>query len=112
MTQVGAAAAATRVPLPDFVLMHLLAPVADFGEKEGMMDSSRLRFLHAGQRHPAGLAPRIDFERERLQVRVLPAPICEPNDERPHAMHHSTTLLEQESRPFGRTGHQRLLLLV
>ena len=92
--------------------MHLLAPVADFGEKEGMMDGSRLRFLHAGQRHPAGLAPRIDFERERLQVRVLPAPIFEPNDERPHAMHHRTTLLEQESRPFGRTGHQRLLLLV
>jgi hypothetical protein len=66
MTQIGASAASPGVPLRDFVLMYLLASVADFGEKDGMMDCSLLCFLHAGQCDPGFLAPRIDFERKRL----------------------------------------------
>ena len=66
MTQIGASAASPGVALRDFVLMDLLAPVADFGEKDGVMDCSLLCFFHAGQGDPGGLAPRIDFERKRL----------------------------------------------
>jgi len=92
--------------------MHLLAPVADFGEKDGMMDGSLLRFLHASQRDAAGLAPRIDFERQRLYDHVFHVPIFEANDKRLHPMHDGPTPLEQESRPFGGAGHQRVFFLV
>ena len=85
--------------------MHLLASVADFGKKDGMMDGSLLCFLHAGQRNAGRLRSGIDFERERLEHSVFHPPIFEANDERLHPMHDGTAPLEQETRPFGRTGH-------
>jgi hypothetical protein len=112
VAQVGASTASAHALLRDFVLVHLLSPVSDFAEKDGVMDFSLLRFLHTGQCYPTGLAPRVDLERERLQGRVFHAPVFEPNDERRHVVHDRTTTLQQESRPFGRTGHQRLLFLV
>ncbi len=110
--QVNASAASAGVSLRDFVRMDLFAPVADFAEKNGMMDYSLLRLLHAGQRDACRLRPRIDFERERLERSVFHTPVFESNDERLHPMHHGTAPLEQESRPFGRTGHQWMFLLI
>jgi hypothetical protein len=73
--QVCASAASARVSLRDFVLMYLLAPVAHFAEKDGMMDGSLLRFLHPGQRDACRLRSGIDFECERLErVRLKKRP--------------------------------------
>lgn len=110
--QVGASAAPAGVSLRDFVLMDPLAAVADFAEKDGMMDGSLLRLLHAGQRDARRLRSGIDFERERLERSVFHTPIFEANDERLHPVHHGTAPLEQESRPFGRAGHQWVFLLI
>ena len=92
--------------------MDPLAPVADFGEKDGMMDGSLLCLLHASQRDARRLRSGIDFERERLERGVFHTPIFEADDERLHPMHHGTAPLEQESRPFGRTGHQGVFLMI
>jgi len=66
VTQVDAAAPSPRVPLREFVLMYLRTSVSDFAEGDGMMYFPLWRFLHASQRDPAGFAPRIDLECERL----------------------------------------------
>jgi hypothetical protein len=94
VTQVSASAASAGVSLPDFVRMDLFAPVADLGEKDGMMDGSLLRLLHAGQRDACRLRPGIDFEREWLELSVFHTPVFEANDERLHPMHHGTAPLE------------------
>src|SRR5947209_7675240 len=110
--QVSASAASAGVSLPDFVRMDLFAPVADFAEKDSMMDGSLLRLLHAGQRDACRLRPGIDFERQWLERSVFHTPVFEANDERLHPMHHGAAPLEQESRPFGCTGHQWMFLLI
>jgi hypothetical protein len=112
VTKVSAAAASSSVSLREFVLVYLLASMPDFTEKDGMMYFPSLLFLHTGQRDTAVSAAGIDFERERLYDGTFNTPIFEANDERFHTVHDRSALVEQESRPFGCTGHQRPLMPV
>jgi hypothetical protein len=81
-----------------------------FGEEEGVMHLSLRRFFHAGQRHPRGLAPWVDLERDGLKDAVFHGAIPQPDREGLHAMDHRPLTFEQESRPFGRTRHHWLFL--
>src|SRR5216110_339046 len=94
VTQMGGSASSPGIPLGHFVFMHLLAPMLYFREKDRMMDFSFFCLLYAGNGDPTGLAPRINFESERLQDGVFHPPIFHPNGERCHTMDDGTATLE------------------
>ena len=54
--------------------------MAHLREQDSRVDFSLLSFLYPGQRHAAGPAARIDFERQRLQRAVLHAPVPQSDD--------------------------------
>ncbi len=112
MPQIGASASASGVGLFPFGPMHRLSPMADLREEDSRVDFSLLSFFYPGQRHAAGPAARIDFERQRLQHAVLHAPVPQSDDKGAHAMDHRSPMCEQEACPFGRARHERLFVSV
>ena len=92
--------------------MHLLAPMLDFGEQQRVLHFPFFTLLEACQSHAARLGPGIDFERDRLHRGVAPLAVAQSNDKGLHAMHHGPSCCEQQARPFGRAGHQRLFVSV
>ena len=112
MPQIGASASASGVGLLLFGPMHLLSPMADLREQDSRVDFSLLSFLYPGQRHAAGPAARIDFERQRLQRAVLHAPVPQSDDKGAHAMDHRSPMCKQEASPFGRARHEWLFVSV
>src|SRR6266851_8218836 len=76
------------------------------------MDFPFFRLLDPGQCDPRGVAPRIDFERHLFSGALCDAAILEPDHKGLDAMHHGAPAREQQPRPFGRAGHQGLLVSI
>src|SRR6266567_1200414 len=103
---------AERLRRFDFVAMHLLAPMADLREDQRVMDLAFLPLFDTSEGDPARFRSRIDFERHLLQAALLGAAILEPDHKGLDAMHDGSPAREQQSRPFGRAGHQGLLVSI
>jgi hypothetical protein len=112
VAKLSASTPSSSISLREFVLVYLLASMPDFAEKDGMMYFPLLRFLNTGHGDTAVSAPRVEFEHEWLYNGTFRTPIFEANDERLYTVHDRSAFVEQQSRPFGCTWHQRPLVPV
>ena len=112
ISEMGASAAATGVPLGLFGHLNLVPAVSDLREEDGMMDFPFFRFLHPSHGDAGRFRARINLERERLERRVFHAPVAQPDNEGFDTMDHRPATPKQEACPFGSAGHQRLFVAV
>src|SRR5260221_330693 len=112
MPPIGDSAWATGVAFSLFGPTPSLSPMAALREQHSSVDFSLFSFLYPGQRHAAGPAARIDFERQRLQRAVLHAPVPQSDDKGVHTMDHRSPMCKQEACPFGRARHEWLFVSV
>jgi len=112
ISEIGASAAATGVPLGLFGLVNLVSSVGDLSEEDGMMGFPGFRFLHTSHHDAGRFGARVDLEREGLERRVIHTSVAQPDDERFDSMDHRPATRKQETCPFGCTGHQRLFVSV
>jgi hypothetical protein len=112
VTQIGRAPPPPRLLLGQFVGVNVCASMGHFCKQDGVVHLSFSGLLDPGNGHPGRLGPWIEFERQRLEYRVLQASIFEPDDKGPHPHNHGSSPGQKQPGSFGRTGHQWALPFV
>src|SRR3989441_3565826 len=112
IAQMGTPAAAASTRPREEGCMHLLAPVSDFCQEDGVMHLTLLGHFHAGYGHTARVRAGVKFEDEGLHRTLLDPAIFEADDERHPAMHDRTSLRQEQARALRGTRHQGSFVLV
>jgi len=71
--------------------MHLLAPVANLCEVDGVMDLAPRGGFHPRHGHPARFRPGIYLQNKRLYHRLLQLAIFETDDKRVPQVYHRSS---------------------